>query len=78
MALGPPIPVPRGGISSMEHIPDLLEYGELSLYRCDHWHYAELVLEIPADNTRMIVSKEETLEEALTTLREELGKLATG
>jgi hypothetical protein len=60
----------------VKHIPELLEYGELKLYRCDRWHYAELVLEIPADNTRMIVSKEETLEEALTTLREELGKLA--
>lgn len=56
----------------MNLIRELMEYGELRLWSCEHFHYAELHLEIPTDGCAMLLAKDEALESALAMLRDEL------
>lgn len=56
-------------------ITALMEYGELRLWNCERYYYAELNLEIPADGCAMIQAKERTLEETLKSLWAELGRM---
>lgn len=60
----------------MNELTDLLEYGELRLWRCYRYYYAELIFEIPAGEIRMIQARESTIEELLNSIRSELSELA--
>lgn len=59
----------------MNLIRDLMEYGELRLWNCDSWFYAELVLEIPSQGCSMLMTQEATLESALDSLLSEVKRL---
>ena len=60
----------------MYELQDLLEYGELRLWKCYHWYYAELIFEIPAGEIKMIQARESTIEELAYSLRIEVAELA--
>lgn len=56
-------------------IRDLMEYGELRLWNCDRWVYAELHLEIPVDGVRVLMAQQDTLFSAVHWLTRELDLL---
>lgn len=56
-------------------IRDLMEYGELRLWNCDRWVYAELHLEIPVDGVSVLAAKQDTLFSAVHWLTREIDLL---
>lgn len=59
----------------MNLIRDLMEYGELRLWNCDRWVYAELHLEIPVDGVSILAAKQDTLFSAVHWLIREIDLL---
>lgn len=60
----------------MSELIDLVEYGELRIWRTFRHYYGELIFEIPAGEIRMIQARESTLEELAYTLKLEVEQLA--
>jgi hypothetical protein len=60
----------------MNELQDVLEYGELRLWKRYRWYYAELIFEIPAGEIKMIQARESTIEELAYSLRIEVEELA--
>lgn len=60
----------------MTELQDLLEYGELRLWKCYKHYYGELIFKIPAGEIKMIQARESTLEELAYSLKLEVEELA--
>jgi hypothetical protein len=55
---------------------ELIEYGEVRIWRNNTHYCGELIFEIPAGEIRMILARESTLEELFYSLRLEVEQLA--
>ena len=58
-----------------ELLYDLLEYGEVRLWKCDRY-YGELHLEIPADGVELIAHESDSLAGVLMRIKMQLSGLA--
>ena len=55
---------------------ELLEYGEVRLWKCDRRYYGELHLELPADGVELIAHESESLSGVLMRIKMQLSGLA--